>query len=407
MTRPGIDFTTSPADPLEFVAVGPDPDADAGPGRDQIVLDTLHDGDRIPSRVLESPGVQRLLDDGTLWRHFVAERDWGASLVAGYLAEALGIGGYHQVTLARVVMDYNRFPGSSPPGAAPQDRLALIDPLASCLSQQEKRWVLAEYYDAISDAVDRAVANRSLKVAIHTYDVHNKSRTERPPISIATRSESYQRNSRLPFGRFDPMFPDRLAESTADRVLRDRLALTLQRAGLHVEHNYPYCLPDGSLEVRYQPWMFFKHMRAKMERQLPGLTDDPAYVRVWEMLLNTNLRRTDADALFGFLHRFRTPPAGMAAEFAAAEVAYQQIREFVLDTPGQVERYIRSATRPSAIGIEVRKDLVWEFDGDEPVGPRSEEARWIARQIAEGIITYLEHDEPARRRRRPEGLLDT
>ncbi len=398
MTSSGIDFHTHPADALELVP-GEDTAGAAGLGRELIVVDTLHDGDRIPARILESPRVQPLVRDGTLRRHYVAERDWGANLVAGYLAGALGLEGYHRVTLARVVMDYNRFPGSSPPGVSPQDRLALIDPLASCLSQQEKRYLLAEHYDAVSDAMEGAVLNKLIKVAVHTYDVHNESQTERPEVSIATRSLSYQLHSRLPFGRFDPMFPDRLVESSADRVLRDRLALTLERAGLHVEHNYPYCLPDGSLEVRYQPWMFFKYMRREMEQQAPGIKDDPAFVMVWEMLLNTNLRRTDSEALMGFLHRFRKPPAGRAQEFEAAEVAYEQIREFVLGTPDRVQRYFLSSNRPSALGIEIRKDLVWRFEDGEPVGPRREEARWIAEQIAEGITTYLATDYPARPRR--------
>ena len=407
MSRPGIDYTTEPAEDLEFVAAHSSscaPGESSGLGRELIVVDTIHDGDRIPEQILNSPGVRPLVRDGTLWTHYVRERDWGANLVAQYLAEALGLAGYYRVTLARVLMDYNRFPGCSQPGASPQDRLALIEPLASCLSQQEKRQLLATHYDTVSDAMELAVQNKLIKVAIHTYDVHNESLTERPEVSIVTRSLSYQNNSRLPFGRFDPLFPDRLVESCADRVLRDRLALTLERAGVHVEHNYPYALPDGSLEVRYQPWMFFQHIRRELERQQPDSRDDPAFAMVWEMLLNTNLRRTDAEALMGFLHRFRKPPAGRAPEFEAAEIAYEQIRDFILGAPDRVDDYLRSSNRPSALGIEVRKDLVWNFKDGEPTGPRETEARWIAEQIAEGITTYLAHDYPAKKRRRPGGL---
>ena len=407
MHRPGIDFTTEPADELEFVKVPrPEPGGAqaSGLGRELIVVDTIHDGDRIPQRILRADGVQRVVRDGSLWRHYVRERDWGANLVAQHLASMLGLDGYHRVTLARVVLDYNRFPGISPPGVSPQDRLALNEPLASCLTQRQKRLLLAEHYDVVSDAMELAVQNKLIKVAIHTYDVHNDSLTKRPEVSLVTRSLSYQLNSRLPFGRFDPMFPDRLVESSADRVLRDRLALTLERAGIQVEHNYPYCLPDGSIEVRYQPWMFFQHMRRELERQRPETRQDPAFDMVWEMLLNTNLRRTDAEALMGFLHRFRKPPAGRVRKFEAAEVAYQQIRDFVTSTPQRVDDYFYSNNRPSAIGIEVRKDLVWEFKDGEPVGPRETEARWIAEQIAEGITAYLEHDYPARRCKRPGGL---
>ena len=92
-----------------------------------------------------------------------------------------------------------------------------------------------------------ALITRRHILTIHTYDVHNPSLTERPELSLITRSQSYQNNSHLPFGLFDPLFPDVLMESSTDPVLRDRIALTLEKLGVRVEHNYPYCLPDGSL----------------------------------------------------------------------------------------------------------------------------------------------------------------
>ena len=96
-----------------------------------------------------------------------------------------------------------------------------------------------------------------MKIAIHTYDRYIESGTERPATSIMTRSIGYQTESEMPFGLFDPLYPDVLSEFTADRVLRDRISLTLEKKQIPVAHNYPYCLPEGSLEVRYQVWAFF------------------------------------------------------------------------------------------------------------------------------------------------------
>ena len=48
----------------------------------------------------------------------------GASLLCGHLAEALGTGGFHRVDVSRLVMDFNRFPGSTPPRAPHLGKLA-------------------------------------------------------------------------------------------------------------------------------------------------------------------------------------------------------------------------------------------------------------------------------------------
>ena len=57
-----------------------------------------------------------------------------------------------------------------------------------------------------------------------------------------------------------------------------------------------------------------------------------------------------------------------------------------------VESYRKSRHRTSALGVEVRKDLVWRFDGDQPVEPREDNARAIAELLARAIGTFLEED---------------
>ena len=285
---------------------------------DRIAIDTLHDGDVIPARVLECAAVARLADNGVLRDSFVRERDWGADLVAGHLAHFLGLAGHYRVKVARVLVDFNRFPGSSPPGAGPLDTLAIGSPFAELLGHEDKHHVLAHWYDPISNSIEAALRGKLIVLSIHTYDERNPSLTQRPEVSIVSRSDSYQRDSRLPYGLFDPLFPDVLAESSSKRILRDRLALTLEKGGYRVEHNHPYCLPDGSLEIRSQPWFFFQHLRDLFEADHPDTSDQPQFDTVWRMLLNTNLRHGDSDALSGYLHRYRLPPTGLTSTFENA-----------------------------------------------------------------------------------------
>lgn len=386
--------TLDPDEPAyRFVAVDP-VDGFEYPAayRDRIMVDTLHDGDGLPARVVEDPAVVSLRKHGELTRHFDRERDWGANLVAHHLSAALGLGGYHRVEIARIAMDFNRFPGISPPDAGPMDRLALGPPLGPVLPYETKRHVLETCYDAVSAGLDAAIAGKLLKICIHTYDARNASQTRRAEISLLTRSESYQQLSRLPVGLFDPLFPDVLAESSVKPILRDRIALTLEKAGFEVAHNFPYRLPDGSVEIRCQPWIFFQWLRERFEAVHPETPQSTAFQLVWDMLLNTNQRRQRADALSGYLHRFRLAPPERAAAFDDARRAYEALCAWVADNDALIEGYRRSPDRFSALTIEVRKDLVWEFDGATPVRPRVDAAREIGTRIAESVATYLRED---------------
>ncbi|MBW2733683.1 MAG: N-formylglutamate amidohydrolase [Deltaproteobacteria bacterium] len=388
-----VDYRADDCAPFEFVKVTPNrtplcPEE----YRSRIMVHTVHDGDVIPDWILSAPQLKKIVRSGELCSKYTIERDWGANIVAQCLAETLGLAGYYRVTTARMVMDFNRFPGSSPPDALQIDRMAIIQPLSHLLDHDQKRLILEKYYDQISHGMEAALDGKLLFLGIHSYDEHNASLTQRPEVSILTRALSYQQRSRLPYNQFDPLFPDVLAESSAHRVLRDRLALTLEKSGLLVEHNYPYCLPDGSLEIRSQPWLFFREVRRRFNSKHAETIHDPAFELVWEMLLNTNLRLADAEALSGYLHRFRKAPGGRETEFSAARAAYDQIHRFVKNRPQLVGDYRNYANRTSAIGVEVRKDLVWEFDGLHPIQPREHKAREIASKLALGVAEYLVKD---------------
>jgi hypothetical protein len=367
--------------------------------RGQLTVDVIHDGDVLPRAFLVD-GADKPIPKRVFYGAYIEERDWGASLVAERIAARLGLGHYHRVTTARCLLDFGRFPGVTGPSATHLRRFAINHPFSQILSWPQRRHLLEAHYDAISAEMDHAVRGRLLKIAVHTYDRMNPSGTERPQVSLVSRALGYQLESQMPVGVFDPLFPDILAEFTADRLLMDRISLTLQKEGVPVAHNYPYLLPEGSVEVRHQVWCFFDWLQSRFEEHAPDTAGDPAFALVWDLLKDTNLRSAAADSLRSFLHMFRHAPAGSERLFMAAERAYRRIERFLHADDGEVlARYRADPLRPMAFGIEIRKDLVWEFDENgHPLTPAPERALAVADLIADAILVYLYEDRPARLR---------
>lgn len=383
--------------PFEMVEVEPRGDALPSHLRERVLVFTVHDGNWLPQRFIENPDGSPRIDPAVLQQRYVAERDWGANLVAGSIASALGLRGYARCNVARVLLDFNRFPGSTQPGNRdPLERLAINDPFSSILDHQEKMDVLG-LYDRVSDLFEEHwLSGNILMLGVHTYDARNKSQTIRPDLSLVTCSATYLRESRMPYGVFDPMYPDVLAESTCSRVLRDRISLDLERARFRVLHNHPYALPEGSVEVRAQVWYFFDYLRRRYTEALPETRECPAHEMVWSMLLNTNLRFHEAETLRGHLHRFRRLPELEAEKYRAAQLAYDQVRRF-LEASTVLADYRRSRERPSCMAMEVRKDLLFDIDPQTGhpaplTAPNIDTAKRIGSVIARAIRTYFDED---------------
>jgi hypothetical protein len=395
--RTHIPYATEGLPPYELVAFDGPPKLLEFPSdmRDRVMIDTIHDGCIIPSPFLRDL-ADNPIDPQQLSKHHNLERDWGANLVAEQVARYLNLPGYYRVNIARVLMDFGRFPGMTPRNAPHLQRYAINYPFSGLLSYQQKRQVLETCYDPISSQIERHIRNKLVKIAIHTYDTYNSSGTIRPPTSLVSRSVNYQHHSEMPIGVFDPLFPDILAEFTADRILRDRLSLTLERAHIPAAHNYPYCLPEGSIEVRTQVWFFFLYIRRHFEAAFPDTASDPAFERVWSMLMDTNLRNSESETLRSYLHMFRHAPDGLHAEYAQARLAYEHVKAFIdHDNRHIVRAYRSSPDRPSAIGIEVRKDLLWEFDTHgAPIRPKLDMVAHIGTILGRAILTYLTEDRP-------------
>ena len=361
--------------------------------RTRMLIDVPHDGAWIPDEFLVD-GQGEPIHADTLRSHYVHERDWGASLVAERLAGRLELDGYVAVGVARVLLDFGRFPGITTRTADHLQRFAINYPFSELLSFRQKRRVLEAYYDRISRSLEDHLDGKLLKIAIHTYDRYNKSGTERPAVSLMTRAIGYQTESELPWGIFDPLYPDVLAEDTCDRILRDRISLTLEKTNVPVAHNYPYCLPEGSLEVRHQVWAFFRFVQRSFEQSHPGTAGHEDYLPVWEMLLDTNLRSSDSAALRSYIHMYRRAPAGQKRRFHRAEAAYEHIGAYVADRRQELlHEYRFSPERPSSIAIEVRKDIVYELDAlGHPVRARRDLIGEVADAIALAVAQYLRSD---------------
>ncbi len=393
-----FDFDRSCDPPLTFSEVTP-----TGPHqlpeafRNAVSIYTPHDGGAIPHEFRFRADGTPLVQPELLEQHYMTLRDWGANVVAAYLAGELALPGYARCQIARVLLDFNRFPGSTPiNNTEPLEALAIGHLYAEALDHDQKTKLLESYYDRMSSDFESLFADKLINIAVHTYDENHASATKRADLSIISLPLSYQRESRLTFGVFDPMYPDHLAESTCSRILRDRVSLNLERSGFRVVHNHPYPLPDGSIELRAQVWFFFRYLRSCFEAEHPGAKSDPAYRRVWTMLQDTNLRLAEAETLRSFLHRFRKTPKEQREDHSASLHAYRHVRRF-LDQSDVVTNYRRSPLRPSSVGVEIRKDLLCAFDPKTqlPMKPTPEQlrtARTIARAMAGAISTYFDTD---------------
>lgn len=380
--------------PCELISVKPDDSTTGCPPaiKGMINVDVIHDGQWIP----RAYSVTDRIDPETLNQAFIKERDWGAELVAKSLASALHIPNYFRVNTARVLLDFGRFPGVSPTAASHMERRAINAPFSTLLDHDQKHALLLEHYDEISRQLEDALITTKLKIGIHTYDKRNPSATRRPEVSIITRPFGHQHLEANPTPAFDPLCPFDIVECTADRLLRARLGLELERAGLHAADNFPYTLPEGSVELRAQVWFYFQHIRQAYTRseRIKGLgISNDAQDLVWDMLLDTNRRSAQSDALRSFLHAFRTPPRERAKLYFEARRLYQDLRVFVAQNKERLlSEFDFDQGRPSTILVEVRKDLVWHFENGMPVAPNAENAQRIGRTLANAMIKYLNRD---------------
>lgn len=398
--------------PVSFVPVAEQAAPEGvAPYLQRIMIYSIHGGDVIPSHYYEAlrgryPDECKLAD--TLHETYCIEKDWGANQVAAALARNLGLPGYLRVNIARALLDFGRLPGITKPEANHMDRYAINYPFSNYLDLDSKRALLEECFDEISAAFERNIQGKILTLGVHTYDHRNPTQhytergTVRPQVSLIFRSETFQMHKRMPRGLYDPLYPDQLAESTADRRLTAGISLALERAGIAVSHNYPYFLPDGCLEVRAQVWNYFQFLKRVFETKFPETVGEIAYSSVWDLLLDTNLRSSDSEALRSYIHMFRKPPADMVIFFRKAQRAYTHVSRFYEEHAESLLRsYRRAPDRQTALAVEVRKDLVWRFHDKHTWDPYlgkdgcvGETVERVASLMAQAIAAYFRLDHP-------------
>ena len=398
MTTPSsFDLEPGPIDdPYELRGVPQDPVASWDK---HVIVDVVHDGTRLPTE-LEA----FFEDDGTIRPAvkdaYVRERDWGASAVAERLAYHLGLRGYHNVQAARVACDYNRFRGWSVPEAGHLGRRALFPPASELLSPRMGEQTLQTCFDPVSKALyerceeafdGQAVMDSKLtRITVHTYDERAGEGHRRPKASLIFTPFEYHEFARLPASVYPPVFPDRLAEFTADRALAYRMALMLEKNYVPVAVNSPYFLPLGGAEMRLQVWCYIRHLQQLVER-IASDKDAARFETLWPYLLDIDHPWVGRD-----IHDDQH-------ETLQDLCAWVETHHFEA-----VERYRYSAFRPNAIEVEIRKDLAYDgswqtlSDGREAFVPeeggvRLDEIDRIAAIMATGIREYLTHDQPEKR----------
>ncbi len=370
---------------------------------DEPLIFTIHDGGQLPRHLL-GDRTEEVMTRPEVRIAYQRERDWGANLVAEHLAREVGASGYVRINLARVAMDFGRFPGTSSVGEEYLRRHALFPPLEHHFSEETRHEMLRRYYDRAAQAFAQAFAGAGVTVSVHSYDPLNATGTERPQVSLVTRSLEYQRTSTMPPYIFDPLFPPELCEATCERLLTYQALADLERDGWHTALNYPYIMPEGSIEIRAQVWLFFRYLRREFTRAFPETRDQPGHQRVWQLLFDVVRRSTDAERLRGYLHRYREAPRGAEKLFAEARRAYVEITAYLADHRRRLlDGYHFAGGRLSSLGMEVRKDLLCEMDRDRgSIRPRAgadHTARRIAACIAPAVRSYLERQSRAGVRR--------
>lgn len=364
------------------------------------MIHVIHEGNCIPEEYIFNENGGLLIPKKLLHQRYIEERDWGAELVAYYTASALHLDAYYRVNIARVLLDFGRFPGDTSKIDNHMTRFAINHPFSQVFSFQQKRTLLANYYDEISNRIEPILADKLIAIGIHSYDEKNHSDLRRPAISIIDRSHGHQQGIDIPIAMFDPLAPHELAEYTTDTILSSRIALTFEEAAIRVASNYPYSLPEGSVEVRSQIWSFFRYVQQEYEKRFPqpaGASEKTPRNATWDMLLDTNLRSTQSEAVRSYLHMYRKPPPGTDKFYQQAHLEYEKIAQFIHQKRDLlVEEYMQSSNRLSSICIEIRKDLLWKFDAGKPQRPRLKNAKKIGRVLAEAIKQYVTVDREAK-----------
>jgi hypothetical protein len=377
-----------------------------------VRLATIHTGSIVPRRFWEAyeAWASNICSRQVLETAHLGENDWGADHVAYAVAQVINSPAFHRVRLARTVVDSARFPGVTPPYCVTAARRLAIAPPFSEIeldggAHHQLRCALLAAYDDVVNAIQQsedAVAASAgtdtpvapaISLSVHTYDPRNPSLTERPDVGVVHVPYNFFTEHGLSPGSYDPLFPPELADSTADPHLAECIAGRLESHGYRVGRNYPYQLPEGSIEMRFQVRSYFHYLRRIVRQQFNEPEGSEA---VWRMLIDVTHRDPSSAALRSALHAYLPPQPPVEDELAQSVSTYRRIEQWLRTNLGRsvLLGYARSRLRPSALLVELRRDLVWDISTRrhaETIRTRGKETNIcrLSAAIGEGILDYL------------------
>lgn len=359
----------------------------------------FHDGAELPSGIFPEENAR---NDKYIQRH-QKQRDWGAYFIALAVAKRLGSDGVFLQRLSRSVSDQNRFAGVTPKNARHTETLSCPasfsdkpDTVAQVMgcSYAETSRLLEKHFNArLEETKDSDAAKRSSGdpttlgreiLCIHTYDKFNKSGdSERPEVTSVFRPEVIQADTPL-HELYDPLFPRSIATSTAHLTLVHLLSSEFALQRLFVDPNLPYTLPSGSFELRLRNWLWFSYIQHRYETQhQEAQGEDASEMAIWRFLKNVNNRDVNAHVLRLILRGSLDSKSSSKADANTNDLItmnadtlrkyrreYGAIEKFLKEENenGELENSFRMSTRtPSVLTIEIRKDLLFESLGDQPL----------------------------------------
>lgn len=409
-------------EPYEFVPVAGSEEEDY---RQHLLIDVVHDGEAIPDD-RRLAGLGKLLADAERRPELLAdharERDWGAECVARELARALEAPGYWRVTIARGLLDFNCFPGVSRRPTRHPERYAMRPPWTTFLEPADVREVL-EYYDRIAERlrdvcelkVKRGNELRKLdplrsqfvRLAVHTFEADSTSGRTGPTLRVLHRLEARDPESDPAAEAFDPVYPEALAESSADPRLAYRIGLAARPDETGISVDFPDELAPGSIESRLRVWLFMRHLQEQFmvdpetapywERmQTVPQRGRAAWDLVWEMLRGTSNRSVEAAALSNYLHRYGQRGPHLAETFLhECAAVWREVRNFRdRHLPELLRGFGQAAGLPGSLAVEC--DRAFLCRGRRPDSSYHEvdvgRARAVAEVLARGIREWRRED---------------
>ena len=145
---------------------------------DLISIDVIHDGVYIPPSYLETYRGFRLTKKE--FNNALLSRETGVQILWQKRYQSISLVRFYNCQNSLMSLDFWKIPGGRPEMVLHTSEDLQSIPFAQWLDYDQKRSLLEDHYDVISNQMEEQLRGKLLKIAIHTYDPYNDSGTERP-----------------------------------------------------------------------------------------------------------------------------------------------------------------------------------------------------------------------------------